>query len=92
MYHESSKDCLLTVAGELFGRSGYGVGLPKGSPWTNNISLAILNFHENGKMEELETNWIDIGHCPESNNAPATLGLSHMLGKIYTYFRIYINA
>ena len=80
LYHESSKDCSLTTAGELFGRSGYGVGLPKGSIWTNDISLAILNFHESGKMEELETLW----NCPEISNAPATLGLSHMLGR-YTY-------
>ena len=81
LYHESSKDCSLTTAGELFGRSGYGVGLPKGSIRTNDVSLAILNFHESGKMEELETLWIDIGNCPEVSNAPATLGLSHMLGR-----------
>ncbi|XP_028412398.1 glutamate receptor ionotropic, NMDA 1-like isoform X2 [Dendronephthya gigantea] len=80
LYHESSKDCSLTTAGELFGRSAYGIGLPKDSPWTNEVSLAILNFHESGKMEALETAWIDIGNCPESSNAPATLGLSHMLG------------
>ena len=82
LYHESSKDCSLTTAGELFGRSAYGIGLPKNSPWTNEVSLSILNLHESGKMEELETSWIDIGNCPESSNAPATLGLSHMLGKI----------
>jgi ionotropic glutamate receptor NMDA 1 len=81
LYHESSKDCSLTTAGELFGRSAYGIGLPKDSPWTDEVSLAILNFHESGKMEALETAWIDIGNCPESSNAPATLGLSHMLGK-----------
>ncbi|CAB3983880.1 glutamate receptor ionotropic, NMDA 1-like, partial [Paramuricea clavata] len=80
LYHESSKDCSLTTAGELFGRSAYGIGLPKDSPWTDEVSLAILNFHESGKMEALETAWIDIGNCPESSNAPATLGLSHMLG------------
>jgi ionotropic glutamate receptor NMDA 1 len=80
LYHESSKDCSLTTAGELFGRAAYGIGLPKHSPWTNEVSLAILNFHESGKMEALETEWIEIGSCPESSNAPATLGLSHMLG------------
>lgn len=80
LYYEASQDCMLTIAGELFGRSGYGIGMPKGSPWTNNISLAILNFHESGVMEELETTWIDSKNCAEQSNSPATLGLSHMLG------------
>lgn len=34
------------TAGELFGRSGYGVALRKNSPWTSKITLAILGLHE----------------------------------------------
>ena len=52
----------------------------QGSPWSNDISLAILNFHESGVMEELETTWIDTNKCDELNTSPATLGLNHMLG------------
>lgn len=44
--YEASKDCELVTAGELFGRSGYGVGLQKNSPWTDLVTLAILEFHE----------------------------------------------
>lgn len=44
--YEAAKDCELVTAGELFGRSGYGVGLQKGSPWTDAVTLAILDFHE----------------------------------------------
>ena len=44
--YEAANDCDLVTAGELFGRSGYGIGLPKNSPWTHEISLAILTFHE----------------------------------------------
>lgn len=80
LYYESSENCDLTTAGELFGRSGYGIGMPKGSPWSSEISLAILNFHESGVMEELETTWIDTKKCDEQSNSPATLGLNHMLG------------
>ena len=40
------RDCDLITAGELFGRSGYGVGLQKGSPWADKITLAILDYHE----------------------------------------------
>ena len=44
--YEAANDCDLVTAGELFGRSGYGIGLRKDSPWTHEISLAILSFHE----------------------------------------------
>lgn len=44
--YEAAKDCELVTAGELFGRSGYGIGLQKNSPWTDAVTLAILDFHE----------------------------------------------
>ena len=40
------RECDLITAGELFGRSGYGVGLQKHSPWADKITLAILDYHE----------------------------------------------
>ena len=43
---EAAQDCDLVTAGELFGRSGYGIGLRKGSPWTDVITLSVLDFHE----------------------------------------------
>jgi ionotropic glutamate receptor NMDA 1 len=43
---EAAQDCQLVTAGELFGRSGYGVGLQKGSPWAESVTLSILDFHE----------------------------------------------
>lgn len=44
--YEAANDCALTTAGDLFGRSGLGIGLPKNSPWTHQVSLAVLNLHE----------------------------------------------
>ncbi|ELU12705.1 hypothetical protein CAPTEDRAFT_179176 [Capitella teleta] len=80
--YEAAKDCDLVTAGELFGRSGYGIGLPKDSPWTQEISLAILGFHENGYMEQLDGRWILVKDtkCPEKDASPATLGLTNMAG------------
>lgn len=43
---EAARDCELITAGDLFGRSGYGIGLQKGSPWADKVTLAILDFHE----------------------------------------------
>ena len=44
--HEAAKDCDLTTAGAMFGRSGYGIGMRKESPWISDISMQILNYHE----------------------------------------------
>lgn len=43
---EAAQNCELVTAGELFGRSGYGIGLQKGSAWADAVTLAILDFHE----------------------------------------------
>ncbi|MPC23795.1 Glutamate [NMDA] receptor subunit 1 [Portunus trituberculatus] len=44
--YEASMDCNLVTVGELFGRSGYGIGLKKESPWSEKITLDILDLHE----------------------------------------------
>jgi len=80
LLYETSSNCDLTTAGEIFGRSGYAIGMPKGSPWSDSISVAILHFHESGIIERLESAWIEFGNCPQQSSSPTTLGLSHMLG------------
>ncbi|KAI5633392.1 receptor family ligand binding region domain-containing protein [Phthorimaea operculella] len=80
---EAAQDCELVTAGELFGRSGYGVGLQKGSPWADSVTLAILNFHESGIMESLDNQWIlrnNMLNCEENEKTPNTLGLKNMAG------------
>ena len=46
---EAARHCELITAGDLFGRSGYGIGLQKNSPWEDKVTLAILDFHESKK-------------------------------------------
>ncbi|XP_059351221.1 glutamate [NMDA] receptor subunit 1-like isoform X2 [Daphnia carinata] len=80
---EAAQDCDLVTAGELFGRSGYGIGLRKGSPWSDVITLSVLDFHERGFMEDLDERWIKLGsgqQCEHDEKTPATLGLKNMAG------------
>jgi glutamate receptor ionotropic, NMDA 1 len=56
--YEAAQDCDLVTAGELFGRSSYGIALRKNDPWINPLSHAILSFHEKGFMELLDNEWI----------------------------------
>lgn len=41
---EASQKCDLVTTGELFFRSGFGIGMRKDSPWKQNVSLAILRY------------------------------------------------
>ena len=82
--YEASKDCDLMTANEQFGRSGYGIGLQKNSPWIDQINKAILAMHESGYMEDLDQKWIlqgTLGKCTSGmETAPTTLGLKSMAG------------
>ncbi|XP_017775694.1 PREDICTED: glutamate [NMDA] receptor subunit 1 isoform X2 [Nicrophorus vespilloides] len=83
---EAAQDCELVTAGELFGRSGYGIGLQKSSPWSDDVTLAILDFHESGFMESLDNKWIlqgNLQQCEQFEKTPNTLGLKNMAGVFF---------
>lgn len=44
------RDCNLTQIGGLLDSKGYGIATPKGSPWRDKISLAILELQEKGEL------------------------------------------
>uniref|UniRef100_A0A803TAB5 Glutamate receptor n=1 Tax=Anolis carolinensis TaxID=28377 RepID=A0A803TAB5_ANOCA len=48
---EASQKCDLVTTGELFFRSGFGIGMRKDSPWKQNVSLAILKSVSRGVRE-----------------------------------------
>ncbi|KHN82043.1 Glutamate [NMDA] receptor subunit 1 [Toxocara canis] len=79
---EAARNCELRTRGALFGRSAYGIGLQKNSPWTPHITNAILRLTESGKMEELYEKWIASAtskQCvQETHKSPARLGLTNM--------------
>ncbi|XP_011496545.1 PREDICTED: glutamate [NMDA] receptor subunit 1 [Ceratosolen solmsi marchali] len=80
---EAAQDCELVTAGELFGRSGYGIGMQKRSPWADAVTLAVLDFHESGFMESLDNYWIlqgNLQQCEQFEKTPNTLGLKNMAG------------
>ena len=81
--YEAHKDCELSTSGELFGRSGYAIGMTKGNHfWSTKVTFALLGLHEMSYMEDLDNKWIVLQElCEEkSENFPATLGLKNMAG------------
>ncbi|KAJ6222112.1 hypothetical protein RDWZM_000657 [Blomia tropicalis] len=87
--YEAAQDCELAISGELFGRSGYGIGLQKNSFWTNEVTLALLRMHESGFMETLDNRWI-LGSEKECDakieSFPNTLGMKNMAGVFILVF------
>ncbi|CAB3405067.1 unnamed protein product [Caenorhabditis bovis] len=78
---EAARHCELRTRGSLFGRSAYGIGLQKHSPWTPHITSAILRMSESGVMEHLDQKWIDSNKekcIVEVHKSPARLGLVNM--------------
>ncbi|XP_029168399.1 glutamate receptor ionotropic, kainate 2-like isoform X4 [Nylanderia fulva] len=51
------RDCNLTQIGGLLDSKGYGIATPKGSPWRDKISLAILELQEKGVIQILYDKW-----------------------------------
>ncbi|CAF2325608.1 unnamed protein product [Rotaria sp. Silwood2] len=81
--YEAAQDCDLITAGELFGRSSYGIALRKQDSWINPLSNVILSFHESGLMEILDNKWIYSKldkQCSDRSSSPATLEFHNMLG------------
>ena len=56
--HRQSECGSLTTVGSLLGKIGYGFGLQKDSPYTQQLSNAILELRHKGVMDVLEKKWI----------------------------------
>ena len=48
---------IVTSFSSHFFNIGYGIGLSKGSPWRDKISLAILEMQEKGEIQMLYDKW-----------------------------------
>uniref|UniRef100_A0A6P6Y478 Glutamate [NMDA] receptor subunit 1-like n=1 Tax=Dermatophagoides pteronyssinus TaxID=6956 RepID=A0A6P6Y478_DERPT len=87
--YETSQDCDFVLSGELFGRSGYCIGLQKNSFWTDEVTLALLRMHESGFMESLDNKWIisnDKDCESKVEHFPYTLGMKNMAGVFILVF------
>ncbi len=63
-YVTRNEPCTTRVLGQLFKKSGYGIGLRKNSPHLELFDRTILELRESGKLEALENRWIT-GSCPD---------------------------
>jgi ABC-type amino acid transport substrate-binding protein len=55
--YEMQKNCNLTKIGPELHLRSYGLGLQKGSKWTEKVSHAILSLQETGGIQALYDKW-----------------------------------
>uniref|UniRef100_A0A8C3G291 Glutamate receptor n=1 Tax=Cyclopterus lumpus TaxID=8103 RepID=A0A8C3G291_CYCLU len=74
-------NCNLTKIGGLLDTKGYGIGMPLGSPFRDEITLAILQLQENNRLEILKRRWWEGGQCPkEEDHRAKGLGMENIGG------------
>ncbi|XP_023665820.1 glutamate receptor ionotropic, kainate 5 isoform X1 [Paramormyrops kingsleyae] len=79
-YHRGL-NCNLTQIGGLLDTKGYGIGMPLGSPFRDEITLAILQLQENNRLEILKRRWWEGGRCPkEEDHRAKGLGMENIGG------------
>ncbi|XP_028984150.1 glutamate receptor ionotropic, kainate 5 isoform X2 [Betta splendens] len=79
-YHRGL-NCNLTQIGGLLDTKGYGIGMPLGSPFRDEITLAILQLQENNRLEILKRRWWEGGQCPkEEDHRAKGLGMENIGG------------
>ncbi|EHH59628.1 hypothetical protein EGM_09783 [Macaca fascicularis] len=74
-------NCNLTQIGGLLDTKGYGIGMPLGSPFRDEITLASLQLQENNRLEILKRKWWEGGRCPkEEDHRAKGLGMENIGG------------
>ncbi|KTG42476.1 hypothetical protein cypCar_00030833 [Cyprinus carpio] len=68
-------NCNLTQIGGLLDTKGYGIGMPLGSPFRDEITLGILQLQENNRLEILKRRWWEGGKCPKEEDHRAKVEL-----------------
>ncbi|PIA30585.1 hypothetical protein AQUCO_05500118v1, partial [Aquilegia coerulea] len=79
-----AKNCKdFVVVGPTYTVGGFGFVFPKGSPILPDISKAVLEVTESGKLLELQNNLLSAYNCSDSNEPDGSLGVPSFSGLFY---------
>ncbi|XP_053136811.1 probable glutamate receptor [Hemicordylus capensis] len=77
-----ARHCNLVRSPEVLGARGFGIATPKGSPWTNQLSVAILKLGESGDLDYLRSKWWE-SRCSQEDHDRWTPLKPQALGGIF---------
>ncbi|KAL3878976.1 hypothetical protein ACJMK2_031298, partial [Sinanodonta woodiana] len=67
--HETASNCDLMEIGTPFDLRGYGIATQKDSPFTEKLSLALLDLNDRGILYQLEGKWWRRPNCPDPRSS-----------------------
>ncbi|XP_077998513.1 glutamate receptor ionotropic, kainate 2-like [Glandiceps talaboti] len=83
----NKEPCDVQTVGRLFGKMGYGLGLPLHSPLTDIFSLEILKLRQSGYIEKLSNRYFtgicDKDKTTSTEKAGSQMSISNMVGVFY---------
>ncbi|CAH1239439.1 GRID2 [Branchiostoma lanceolatum] len=82
--HDEANSCELMMVGNTFLHRSYAIGLPHGSPYTEELTITALEMKERGEIDELRTKWWPDSGCDlhgGSNSVSSAEG--HVIAEFY---------
>ncbi|XP_074651659.1 glutamate receptor 1-like [Tubulanus polymorphus] len=68
--YEVSQNCKLMAIGPEFDNTkGFGIALPVGAPYREQLTMAILNLSDSGRLGELEHKWWRSSKCSKDSSS-----------------------
>jgi len=68
-YHTQKEYCDLEVAGLPFGKTEFGIAVPKGWTYKKHLDKTLLELKEDGSIEKLLNKWFKQKNCDRENEA-----------------------
>ncbi|XP_035697996.1 glutamate receptor ionotropic, delta-2-like [Branchiostoma floridae] len=82
--HDEANSCQLMMVGNTFLHRSYAIGLPHGSPYTEELTISVLEMKENGEIDELTTKWWPASGCDLHGGSNAVgSGEGHVIAEFY---------
>uniref|UniRef100_A0AAY4D6U7 Glutamate receptor n=1 Tax=Denticeps clupeoides TaxID=299321 RepID=A0AAY4D6U7_9TELE len=81
--YATRRNCNLTKVGGIIDSKGYGIGTPKGSPYRDKVTIAILSILEDGRLHMLKEKWWGGNNCQDEETREAGPMSIHNLGGIF---------
>ncbi|XP_076446170.1 glutamate receptor ionotropic, kainate 3-like [Babylonia areolata] len=63
--YQAMKDCDLMEIGPHFSPKGFGIGVPPGAMYRENLTMAILELSDQARLQDLETKYWGNRNCPD---------------------------
>lgn len=84
---KTNRECLLTTIGPAFAPRGYGIGLPPGATYLDELSINILRLGDSGFLDQLQQKWWGERKCSrdkeEDENNASGLKLENASGLFF---------